>query len=366
MKQTLLLILFISLLVGCLTPDQKIKIMDNQRKSTDDISRVIVGVAKANPELDQSKLAEAEGDLKSTIAARDRQISEIQAELAKQRLEFKQFLTKLSGVVGTVFPAVAPVVQALQSTGPQDTDADKVARALQAGLDEILKRNHGVNTALEEKRKADEQARALAQAQSETKEANAQTEKAKLDAKAAEEKKEADEKIKQNNLEITKLQTQLEKVNADLKKAEAAVKEGEKSLEAKLKESAKSLTDDVAKLKSFDKDEFRRQVLEEAKRMGLSKEDIEKAKGMSDTQLIGLLGGGGGLSLAALAALFRTFGPSRGQKEVDELFEKQSELQKELARFESTRDELAKLREKHDELTTALARRSGGGTGTTS
>lgn len=359
MKQALILIASFTLLAGCLTPDQKIKIMDNQRKSTDDISRVIVGVAKANPELDQSKLAEAEGDLKSAIAARDKQITDIQAELAKQRLEFKQFLTKLSGVVGTVFPAVAPVMQALQSTGPQDTDADKVARALQAGLDEVLKRNQGVSNALEEKKKADEKAKELARAQNETKEAKAQTEKAKEEAKAEAAKKECADKL-------ARLQEQLSKVKEDLEKAQAAHDKSKEALEAKLKDSATSLTADVAKLKAFDKEEFRKQVLEDAKRMGLSKEDIEKVKGMSDTQLMGLLGGGGGLSLAALAALFRTFGPSRGQKEVDELFEKHSELQKELARFESTRDELAKLREKHDELTATLAKRGGGGTGATS
>ncbi len=88
----------------------------------------------------------------------------------------------------------------------------------------------------------------------------------------------------------------------------------------------------VVKLSDTEKQDFRREILKEAESKGLPQDQIDSLKGMSDEQLIGLVGGGGSLGVLALAALLRTFGRSRSQKEIDELWDKYSDIRENIAR----------------------------------
>ena len=54
---------------------------------------------------------------------------------------------------------------------------------------------------------------------------------------------------------------------------------------------------------------------------GASKADLEKATTKTPGELAAMVTGGGGLSIAALLALLRTFGPSRSKEDVDKIKE---------------------------------------------
>lgn len=105
-----------------------------------------------------------------------------------------------------------------------------------------------------------------------------------------------------------------------------------------LKAEVTGLQDDIArkigdqvKLNESQMAQYRAEVLAAAKAQGLSKEDVAKLEGMSDSELLGLLGGGGGLAGLSLAALLRTFGKSRSQDDINQLWDNVADLKVKLA-----------------------------------
>lgn len=78
--------------------------------------------------------------------------------------------------------------------------------------------------------------------------------------------------------------------------------------------------------------ELKAAILEEAKAAAIPIEMLAKLEGMTSEQLLGLVGTGGAGSLLGLFALFRSFGPSRSQRQTDILNQMMDSLKEELDR----------------------------------
>lgn len=109
-------------------------------------------------------------------------------------------------------------------------------------------------------------------------------------------------------------------------------------LKETLQKEVAGVRDDVAKkigeqvkLNETQMAQYRTEVIAAAKAQGMSEADVAKLQGMSNTDMLGLLGGGGSLAGLSLAALLRTFGKSRSQGEIDELWDKLSEVKEKIA-----------------------------------
>lgn len=122
----------------------------------------------------------------------------------------------------------------------------------------------------------------------------------------------------------------------------AALRERVEKVDDRLKETVQKevtgLRDEVAKkvgeqirLNETQMAQYRAEIVAAAKERGLSEAEIAKLQGMSDAELLGLLGGGGGLAGLALTALLRTYGKSRSQGEIDQLWDKIDEVKDKVA-----------------------------------
>lgn len=122
----------------------------------------------------------------------------------------------------------------------------------------------------------------------------------------------------------------------------AALKERVEKVDERLRETVQKevvgLRDDVArkvgeqtKLNEAQMAQYRAEVLAAAKEQGLSEDELAKLQSMSDTELLGLLGGGGGLAGMSLAALLRTYGKSRSQEEINQLWDKLDAVKEKIA-----------------------------------
>jgi hypothetical protein len=140
---------------------------------------------------------------------------------------------------------------------------------------------------------------------------------------------------------------------AELEQKMAAAEAAAKASESRVKELATDLKaaqggflarfeklDDVTKQRAKD------EILAEIQRQKLvSEPELAKLREKSPEELAGLLGGGGAIGLAALLALLRSFGASRGQKEIDEQWEQLKAIENKMGRLEEARAEDKRLRD---------------------
>lgn len=166
------------------------------------------------------------------------------------------------------------------------------------------------------------------------------------------------EVIQQDKMEIAKLQNaqkELEKDQIALQKQlgekEAAIIEMKNSLA----KTTTEFTAKVAALPTEEKEKVKQAIIDELRQRGLTESEMAKYQEMSPEQLTALAGGGGAVGLAALAALLRTFGASRGKKETDELWELLKKLEGEQQKLLATEQEVPALRTKLEEIRVAKA-----------
>lgn len=150
---------------------------------------------------------------------------------------------------------------------------------------------------------------------------------------------------------LTELQTAQTGMEQKLAEKEKALGE----LKASVKEASDQLVKKFGALPTEQKESVKLAILEELEKSGVSKADLEKFKGMTPEQLVGMAGGGGLVGLAALAGLFRTLGPSRGKKEIDELWEQSSALKAQLEKLNALTDETKDLRAAKERLAALIS-----------
>jgi len=178
----------------------------------------------------------------------------------------------------------------------------------------------------------------------------ATTSVAMLDTKQNQQEKQ----IAEQRLAIDRLELERKALETKLQSGEAALA----TLKASLEKTGTDLRDRVAALPTEQHERIKAGILEELQRQGATKEKIEEAASMSAPELVGLVGGGGAVGLAALTALFRTLGASRGQKEIDELWESLSNAKSQIEKVDSLKNETHELREKQVQLLAELSRLS--------
>ncbi|MBZ0152662.1 MAG: hypothetical protein K8J09_14150 [Planctomycetes bacterium] len=125
------------------------------------------------------------------------------------------------------------------------------------------------------------------------------------------------------------VETKTQTVRTDLERQVAAEKaEREKSdlankaeLERLMASSKSEIEAMVGKLKDSpeSRERFREEFVRVATERGMAPDEIKKIKEATDEDLLKMLGAGGASGLAALLALLRTFGKSRGSKDIEEL-----------------------------------------------
>ena len=166
------------------------------------------------------------------------------------------------------------------------------------------------------------------------------------------------EVIQQEKMEIAKLQEAQKELGKDQLVLEKQLAEKEAAIvvmKSSLEKTTTEFTAKVAALPTEEKEKVKQAIIDELRQRGLSESEMAKYKEMTPEQLTALAGGGGAVGLAALAALLRTFGPSRGKKETDELWELLKKLEGEQQKLLATEQEVPVLRSKQEELRVARA-----------
>lgn len=100
------------------------------------------------------------------------------------------------------------------------------------------------------------------------------------------------------------------------------------SLEGKERELTEATQKMFSQLSEQQQRDFKEKFLALLAENGATKEQLRDATSKSPGELLALTGGGGGLGVIALMALLRTFGKSRSQDEINELYDKVGELEK--------------------------------------
>ena len=267
-----------TLLSGCISEEHRLEVKKQQVQAIDRIPKAIYGSTRAVIAGDTAKMDPYETASDQGAARALAEIDAIQKQVAEQEKMLKEFLSAAVSAAGSAVPGSGLAVAAANSFLSKIKSSEDGAKA-------------------------------------------ARDEAAAATAKATEIETKANEKVASAQKEIQNLKAELEKKDIEFT--------------ARIEKASWAMKDAFAQLTDAQKKQFKEEFLLAAAYQGVSKEELEKLKGLSPEVLIAMFGGGGGL-----IGLLRTFGKSRSQpeiersktdidrsqKQIDELYDKFVEL----------------------------------------
>lgn len=272
-----------TLLSGCISEEQKLEVNKQQMQAIDRIPKAIYGSTRAVIAGDTAKMEPYETASDQGAARALAEIDAIQKQVAEQEKMLKEFLSAAVSAAGSAVPGGGLAVAA----------ANSLLSKIKSSGDEA-------------KAAGDEAAAAT--------------------AKATEIETKANEKAASAQKEIQNLKAELEKKDIEFT--------------ARIEKASWAMKDAFAQLTDAQKKQFKEEFLLAAAYQGVSKEELEKLKGLSPDALLGIFGGGGTLGTISLISFLRTFGKSRSQPEIETSRTKIETSQAEIERAQKQIDEL--------------------------
>lgn len=286
------------------TPDATQRYAENGTRAVEDISGAIIAAARATPGVDPAPLDKFQEQFDARTLVRESQFAEARKEIEEQKRRLDAIIESVSAVAGLVGSPGTGGVGALISTllGNMKSSAEGASAELvglkadvASGMDRLAKVESTVasTNALQGRI------------------AELETFRLKLESsKEWQDKQVVELETRLKNLDETKLKAVQDSVLAEAKKSGAL-------------ENEKLRAEVVA------------EIAKVGAEMGMTDNKIKSLQEDAGTDLYGLLGAGGGAGLLGLIALLRTMGKSRGQKEIDELYDALNKLSVELAESKS-------------------------------
>lgn len=254
------------MLTGCVSPSEKVALKKNQIQAIDRVPKAIYGSTRAIISGDVTKMDPYETANDQGVAQTLREIDAIHQRLVAQEKMWSEFMNTALDAAGSAVPGSGLGASIAKNFITRIKAAGDVASAAE------VEARSAINAA--------------ADAKSEGIKAVGMVEKC-CDAKLA--------AIKQD---FQELKAQLDKKQSDF---------------------SVSFQKEFAQLDKEQQAKFKENFLALLAQNGASKADLEKATAKSPGELAALVTGGGGISLAALLALLRSFGPSRSKDDVDKI-----------------------------------------------
>ncbi len=304
----LVTIVFSVLIAGCqVTPRQTSQHVQEGIQSQDRQTKAILDVASADPTLDQSKIAAARADFEGQVEAVNRRFGELMSRIEAQEQALDNLANGLANLVGDFIPGVTWVARTVRAFAAlQKEVADEqgdLTRRIDTEIDDL--RIKTLATAAELEKRIEEL------------EFERKVQKELATSRGGT----IDQRISALDAHIRRMpvsdREQLEKQVLSTLRAEALSDKGfTDQLNAQIRTQA-------------------REALENADLTPAQRESLERLAA-GDTSLsleeaVGILGAGG----IGVVGLLRTFGKSRSQEEIDELWEKIEGLKTEMARVET-------------------------------
>lgn len=275
MKITTISVLLSAVLLssGCcsLSPKQKTELIQENTKALYSNAKANLASGRAIASGSTAPIDAAEQSLSKEIDDSNAKFSAIRQEIEEQKRQLNEFFTA--------------AISSFAELVPGGTLASKAALSIQKKL----------NT-------SNETGKTLETANNELKN--------KIEETTASSKREIERIRNDSNIEIEKLKAQIASSAASTQSQLALIEKTFKSFS------------------SEEKAQLKDEILKAAKENGVSEKDLETLKSKSPEDLIALFGGGG----VGLAALLRTLGRSRSQNEIDEHYDKITEIDKKLER----------------------------------
>lgn len=268
--QIIIVATLLSVLInGCISPEQQLEANKQQMQAIDRIPKAIYGSTRAVIAGDPTKMDPYETASERAAARSLAEIDAIQKDLNEQKQMLNEFLNTAVSATGSAVPG-----------------GGLAAAAVNSFLNKINSSSEEAKSARKEAADAAEMADAI-----ETKN---------------------NEKYTSTQVEIQNLKIELEKKNLELT--------------SRINAESQLLKDSFVKLTDDQKKEFKEEFLRVAEQKGVSREDLAALTQKSPEELIETYGSGGAIGIVSLLALLRTFGKSRSQKEIDELYDNFVEL----------------------------------------
>lgn len=293
------------LLLACsacrVTPDATQRYAENGTRAVEDVSGAIIAAARATPGVDPAPLDKFQEQFDARTLVRESQFAEARKEIEEQKRRLDAIIESVSAVAGLVGAPATGGLGALVSTllGNMKSSAEGAStdvNALRIELDSAKTRLESVESAVDCCSESSVRLAALEQF------------RLKIESsKEWQDKQVMELETRLKNLDETKLKAVQDSVLAEAKKSGAL-------------ENEKLRAEVVAEIATVGAE------------MGMTDEKIKSLQEDAGTDLYGLLGAGGGAGLLGLIALLRTMGKSRGQKEIDELYDALNKLSVDVAR----------------------------------
>jgi len=257
-----------TLLTGCVTSSEKVDLKRNQIQAIDRVPKAIYGSTRAIIAGDATKIDPYETANDKGVAQALREIDVIHQRVAAQEKMWNEFMNTALDAAGSAVPGGGIGANIAKNFITKIKSADDLATA------------------------AGTEAKAAGTAAADAKTAGlkaADTVEKSTDAKLA--------AVKQD---FQTLKVQMDKSQVDI---------------------SASFQKEFAQMDKEQQAKFKENFLALLAQNGASKADLEKATAKSPGELAAMVTGGGGISIAALLALLRTFQPSRAKDDVDKIKE---------------------------------------------
>ncbi|MCC7014847.1 MAG: hypothetical protein IT454_19955 [Planctomycetes bacterium] len=291
--------------IACrVSPDATQRYAENGTRAVEDVAGAVIAAARSHPNSDPAPLDSYQAHLDERSAAREAQFAQIRSELDAQRRLMNNIVEAIARIAGKAVPGVDGVGALIASFlgGIDDTakESEQKLEKLDATVSAQGPRLAALERAVEPFAGVARRVEAIERS-ARDREIMEPADKSRL-AKLEEQLKTLDE---------SKLAKVREEVIADAREANVLADE---------------------KLRA----ELRAQIDAVGKAQGLSEAQIKAIQEETEGDFFGLLGAGGSAGLVGLIALLRTLGKSRGQKDIDDLYDRVERVTGDVARTSAT------------------------------
>jgi hypothetical protein len=280
-----------TLLSGCVTPRQNLEVKKQAVQAIDRIPKAIYGSTRAVIADDATKIDPYETASDQGAAHALAEIDAIQKQVAEQEKMLKEFLTAAVNAAGSAVPGGGLAVAAVNSFLFKIKSSGDEAKS--AGAAAAIEKAAAVETKTNEK--------------------------------------------------LASAQTEIQGLKAELAKKDV-------EFTARIERESRALKDFVAQLTDAQKKQFKEEFLLAAAQQGVSKEELERLKGLSPDALLALLGSGGTLGSISVVSLLRTLGKSRSQPEIEtsrmEIERSKTEIERSQKQIDELYDKFVELKSK--------------------